>query len=50
MNELAFPLTEVLGQPAIVVRAPDGAQATVLLHGGHVVSWVPAGAEEQLYL
>lgn len=50
MNELAFPQTEILGQPAIVVRAPDGAQATVLLHGGHVVSWVPAGADEQLYL
>lgn len=50
MNDLVFPLTDVLGQPAVVVRAPDGAQATVLLHGGHVVSWVPAGAGEQLYL
>jgi glucose-6-phosphate 1-epimerase len=50
VNDLAFPLTTVLGQPAVVVRAPDGAQATVLLHGGHVVSWVPAGGDEQLYL
>src|SRR6218665_2338535 len=45
-----FEVTEVLGQPAVVLRAPGGARATVLLHGAHVVSWVPAGAEEQLYL
>ncbi|MEY8875206.1 MAG: D-hexose-6-phosphate mutarotase [Leptothrix sp. (in: b-proteobacteria)] len=40
----------VAGQPAVHLRAPDGAQATVLLHGGHLVSWIPAGSEEQLYL
>lgn len=40
----------VLGQPAMRLRAPDGAEATVLLHGAHTVSWVPAGGEEQLYL
>ena len=50
MSDASFPMTEVLGQPALCVRAPDGAQATVLLHGGHVVSWIPAGADEQLYL
>jgi glucose-6-phosphate 1-epimerase len=50
MNELIFPMTEVLGQAAVHVQSPDGAQATVLLHGGHVVSWIPAGGEEQLYL
>jgi len=38
------------GQPAILIQSPDGAQATVLLHGAHVVSWVPAGGTEQLYL
>lgn len=38
------------GQPAVHLRAPDGAQATVLLHGGQVVSWLPALGEEQLYL
>jgi glucose-6-phosphate 1-epimerase len=37
-------------QPAIRVTAPDGAQAIVLLHGAHVVSWVPAGGQEWLYL
>lgn len=38
------------GQPAVHLRAPDGARATLLLHGGHLVSWLPAGAQEQLYL
>lgn len=50
MSDLIFPMTEVLGQPAVRVQAPDGAQAIVLLHGGHVVSWIPAGGREQLYL
>jgi glucose-6-phosphate 1-epimerase len=38
------------GQPAVALQSPDGARAVVLLHGGQVVSWVPAGGEEQLYL
>lgn len=33
-----------------VLRSPDGALARVSLHGGQVLSWVPAGGEEQLYL
>ncbi len=41
---------QVLGQPAMRLRAPDGAQACVLLHGAHVVSWIPAGDQERLYL
>lgn len=49
-DELIFPMTEVLGQPAVRLQAPDGAQATVLLHGGQLVSWIPAGRKEQLYL
>ncbi len=40
----------VLGQPAKRLVAADGAEATVLLHGGHVVSWIPAGDQERLYL
>jgi glucose-6-phosphate 1-epimerase len=40
----------VLGQPAVRLVAPDGAEATVLLHGAHVVSWIPAGDQERLYL
>lgn len=43
-------LTSFQGQPALCLKAPDGAQATVLVHGAHVVSWIPAGGEEQLYL
>lgn len=50
MSEPIFPMAQVLGQPAVQIQSPDGAQATVLLHGGHVVSWVPAGGQEQLYL
>jgi len=34
----------------IRLTAPDGAAATLSLHGGHVLSWQPAGGVEQLYL
>ena len=40
----------VLGQPAMRLVAPDGAEATVLLHGAQLVSWIPAGDQERLYL
>ncbi len=42
--------TTALGQPAMWLRAPDGAQATVLLHGATLVSWIPAGGHERLYV
>jgi glucose-6-phosphate 1-epimerase len=38
------------GLPVVRLLAPDGASATVALHGGHVLSWVPAGGRECLYL
>lgn len=41
---------EVLGRPAMRLTAPDGAHATVVLHGAQIVSWVPAGDQERLYL
>lgn len=41
---------QVLGQPALRLRAADGAEATVLLHGAQIVSWIPAGDQERLYL
>lgn len=54
MNQPELPVTTgpclYQGQPAVHLRAPDGARATVLLHGGHIVSWAPARGEEQLYL
>ena len=45
-----LPTSSFLGQPALSLRAPDGARATVLLHGAQLVSWIPAGGDEQLYL
>ena len=38
------------GQPAVQLRSPAGDRATVLLYGAHVVSWIPAGGSERLYL
>ena len=38
------------GLPAIELRSADGARATVLAHGAHLVSWIPAGGEERLFL
>jgi glucose-6-phosphate 1-epimerase len=43
-------LSEFAGQPAVALRAPDGALAVVLLHGAQVVSWQPAGGGERLFL
>jgi glucose-6-phosphate 1-epimerase len=38
------------GLPKIMLTAPDGAQADVYLHGGHMTAWTPAGGEERLFL
>lgn len=38
------------GQPAVTLCTDGGDRATVLLHGAHVVSWIPAGGRERLYL
>ena len=43
-------ISEFRGQPAIDLQTSDGARATILLHGAHVVSWVPAGGTDRLYL
>ncbi|AKJ30289.1 D-hexose-6-phosphate mutarotase [Caldimonas brevitalea] len=43
-------LVYLQGQPVVQLRAPDGARATVLLQGGQVISWSPAGGSERLYL
>lgn len=37
-------------QDLVTLRAPDGARATLSLQGGQLLSWVPAGGAEQLYL
>lgn len=49
-SDVANGIGNFQGQPAVFLRSPDGARATVLLHGGHLVSWVPAGGSEMLYL
>ncbi len=38
------------GLPAIRWRSRDGASAIATLQGAHLVSWVPAGGEECLYV
>lgn len=39
------------GLDAMELHSPDGATALVTLHGGHVVSWIPASSvQEQFYL
>jgi len=45
----AVETTTVEGQSAVRLSLPDGSTATVLLHGGHVISWQAAGHGEQLY-
>ena len=50
MPHSAISLGDFHGLPALHLAAGDGARATVLLHGAHLVSWVPAGGDEQLYL
>lgn len=35
---------------AVRLTAPDGATATISLHGAHLLSWQPASAPEQLYV
>ncbi len=45
-----FTVSQFSGQDALQLRSGDGSTATVLLHGAQLVSWIPAGRGEQLYL
>ena len=38
------------GLPAVRLSAPDGGRAVIVLHGAHLVSWIPAGGTEWLYV
>ena len=40
----------IRGLDAAVLQGPDGEQLSLLLQGAHLLSWMPAGAGEQLYL
>ena len=46
----SIPITRHQGLDALELVAPDGARATLTLHGAQVLSWAPAGVGEQLYL
>lgn len=50
MSTTSPTLITVLDQPALLLKAPGGAQATVSLHGGQVLSWRTPDGEEHLYL
>ena len=50
MPTTSIPISRHLGLDVLQLTSPDGARATIALHGAHVLSWVPAGGEEQLYL
>jgi glucose-6-phosphate 1-epimerase len=45
----AITMTQFGQLPAVLLRAPDGAQATVTLYGAHLVSWKDAGGRERLF-
>ncbi len=49
MND-AVQHIEFNGLPAIRLTARDGAQVTIMRHGAQVISWIPAGGEERLFL
>lgn len=38
------------GLPAVRLAAPDGGHAVIVLQGAHLVSWIPAGGTEWLYV
>ena len=50
VTDVVKRLERFRGQPAVTLSTPGGDRATVLLHGAQVVSWIPAGGSEQLFL
>lgn len=45
-----FSTTDVHGLPATRLTTPEGASALVTHHGAQVLSWIPVGGDERLYL
>lgn len=43
-------MTEYSAPSAITLQSPDGARLTLSRHGGQLMGWKPAGADEQLYV
>ena len=50
MPDPLITLSDFHGQPALQLVSGDGARATVLLHGAHLVGWTTPDGQEQLYL
>ncbi|MDD5297994.1 MAG: D-hexose-6-phosphate mutarotase [Rhodocyclaceae bacterium] len=51
MSALPPPETcDFHGLPALRLTAPDGATALISHHGAQLLSWIPAGGAERLYL
>lgn len=42
--------TDFNGLEAVHLQSPDGAKAVITRQGAQLVSWIPAGGKEQLYL
>jgi glucose-6-phosphate 1-epimerase len=50
MNHLDAAISTTFGQlPALLLTAPDGAQASVTLYGAHLISWRGADGRERLF-
>jgi glucose-6-phosphate 1-epimerase len=50
MNHLDAAISTTFGQlPAILLTAPDGAQASITLYGAHLISWRGADGRERLF-
>jgi glucose-6-phosphate 1-epimerase len=50
MNHLDAAISTTFGQlPALLLTAPDGAQANITLYGAHLISWRGADGRERLF-
>jgi len=50
MDISSFITTGAGGLGKVDLVAADGSSARIYLHGAHVVSWIPAGGQERLFL
>ncbi|MEL6187022.1 MAG: D-hexose-6-phosphate mutarotase [Myxococcota bacterium] len=50
MSSVLVTSVRRIEQDGLFIETPEGAQATVLLYGGHPISFRPAGGDEVLYL
>lgn len=50
MNNSSIETLDFHGTPALRLRTARGAEATISLLGGQVLSWIPAGGRERFYV